>query len=624
MSANDSRAIAVKNQDDFGWKENGANDFDSVQEKVLRQVTAKGDVVLLKNDSLVPVMQLGDNKIAYVNWSDSASDPFLNMLQKYTRIAEIAIDPQMLALEGYDSIQKNLAGIDLLIVKIGDLNGTVGALKKSKLEQIAKLVPIVSFVLGQTDQDLSGCSDALLYSSSTDSIEQTTAAQIVFGGISASGRLAHALPGYGKNSGLDTPPARRFEYTIPEMAGVDGDYLTRVIDSAANAAIAEHAFPGCQVLVAKNRKIIYHQSFGYHTYFQRIKVKNDDVYDLASVTKIAGTLPAVMQFVDQGKIKLDSNFSDYWGDFKNSNKAQMKVRDIFAHQSGLQAWIPYWRSTVDSTGNFLPGIFNTQPNDTFSVQVGRHLYLNKNYRKVMFRQIVDSPVSTEKKYVYSGLPFYILPQIIQNITGVAYPDYVQQTFYRPLGAYSLTFNAFQVFPLDRIVPTEYDDYFRFGLLHGFVDDEGAAMMGGVSGNAGLFSTANDLAKLMQMYLQMGTYGGERYISEETMKEFTRCQFPENDNRRGLVFDRPELGNDSLDIATCYPAYSASSESFGHSGYTGTFVWCDPKYQLVYIFFSNRVYPTRKNTKIYDTHVRMQIHQAIYDSIKSFDDKYSKL
>ena len=586
--------------------------------KILKHKAYRYGVTVLKNsNSLLPITGLGEKKIACLTISDTPGrgNPFFQILGKYAPVDRfnfldsVNSTPECLLME--------LDRYDCVIVGsfLQDTNDTTSADKLIRLVSSKKETVVCSFGKFLSSGSLAG---ALLYSPASDSVTQSTASQIIFGGISAKARLPFSLPGYSEGSGINTRGSR-LEYTIPEMAGVNGIYLYAIIDSAANMAIRKHAFPGCQVLVAKDRKVIYHRSFGYHTYYKKEKVKNDDIYDLASVTKITGTLPAIMKFVDQKKIDLDAEFSSYWKDFKNTDKENLSVREILAHQAGLQPWIPYWRNTVDKTGNFLPDIFQTFPDDTFSLQVSPRLFLNKNYREVMFRQIRDSPVSYEKKYVYSGLPFYLFPEIIRDMTGQEYPDYVKQAFYRPLGAYNLTFNAYNVFPPERIIPTEYDDYFRFCLLHGFVDDEGAAMMGGISGNAGLFSDANDLAKLMQMYLQMGEYGGQRFISEKTMREFTRYQYPDNNNRRGLVFDKPKLGNDTLSIEKCYPAYAAAPSSFGHSGYTGTFVWCDPDCQLVYIFLSNRVYPTRQNGTIYDTHVRMIIHQGIYDAIKKFKE-----
>ena len=279
----------------------------------------------------------------------------------------------------------------------------------------------------------------------------------------------------------------------------------------------------------------------------------------------------------------------------------------------MKAWIPYWRNTVKKNGKFKTGSFKTDSSAKYNEPVITDMYLHKNYRKKIYRAIKKSPVSEEKKLLYSGLGSYLYPSIIENLTGQDYETFLKSEIYRPLGAYSLTYNAHLHFPLEQIVPTENDTFFRMKQIHGYVHDEGAAMMGGVSGNAGLFGNALDLAKLMQMYLNMGYYGGKQYISQNTLKEFSSYQYPDNENRRGLGFDKPLIGNQELPESEAYPARSASPSSFGHSGYTGTFTWVDPEENILYIFFSNRVYPTRENSKLYDLNIRTSIQQAIYSS-----------
>ena len=316
------------------------------------------------------------------------------------------------------------------------------------------------------------------------------------------------------------------------------------------------------------------------------------------------------------KINLDAPFSNYWTDFKNSNKKDIKVREVLAHQAQLQSWIAFWQMTVTENGKLDKKIFKTHPSKNFNVRVSEKLYMNSSFRKTMFDTIRNSELLPRKKYLYSGLSFYLYPEMISTFTGQVYEDYLKKTFYQPLGANSVTYNAYKHFPLKQIIPTESDDFFRKEQLRGFVHDEGAAMMGGISGNAGLFGTINDLAKIFQMYLQKGYFGGRRYISEKTMNEFTRIQFPENENRRGLGFDKPLIDNDKNKLADAYPAVSASKNSFGHSGYTGTFAWADPVTGLLFIFMSNRVLPTRENPKLYDFNIRTAMHQAIYDSLET--------
>jgi beta-N-acetylhexosaminidase len=395
---------------------------------------------------------------------------------------------------------------------------------------------------------------------------------------------------------------------------MDSKLLEHKVDSIARLGVSAGAYPGCEVLVARNGTVVFDKTYGYHTYAKLQPSNRGDLYDFASVTKVTGPLPALMRLHDQGKFELDVPFYTYWPKWKHSNKKEMIVRDVLAHQARLQSWIPYWRNTVRN-GHFKWNTFSLDSSDHYHVYVAPRIFLNTNYRKKIYRAIKKSPLEPEKKYLYSGLSFYLYPQIIKNLTGYDYPEYVTDSVYRPLGAYTLMFNPYKKYALPVIVPTENDTFFRKEQLHGWVHDEGAAMMGGISGNAGLFGTANDLAKLVQMYLQMGEFGGRRFISDSTMHEFTSCQFPDNGNRRGLGFDKPLIENATLTDERVYPARSASPASFGHSGYTGTFFWADPENGLLYIFFSNRVYPTRYNNKIYELNIRTSIHQVLYDAIK---------
>ena len=459
-------------------------------------------------------------------------------------------------------------------------------------------------------------SEGLIVTYQDDSLTQEMAAQLIFGGLGANGVLpVSASKDFRVGNGLVIPSIGRLRYELPEEEGMNSRYLNQKIDSIAWAGIEARAFPGCEVLAARNGAVVFQKTYGYHTYYNREKVEKTDLFDFASVTKTTGPLPALMHLYDQGDFKLDDHFQTLWPNFRHSNKSDLTIREILAHQSGMIAWIPYWRNTLKKNGKFRFHTFKTDSSAKYDVPVIEDLYLYRNYRKKMYKAIKKSPVSAEKKYLYSGLSFYLYPQIIENLTHEDYQTYIKENFYRPLGACTLTYNAHDFFPLTRIIPTEVDTFFRKKAIHGWVHDEGAAMMGGVSGNAGLFGTANDLAKLVQMYLNMGSFGGRQYISDSTMKEFTRYQYPENDNRRGLGFDKPLLNNKDMIDAEAYPAKSAGTESFGHSGYTGTFYWVDPETRLLYIFFSNRVYPTRENRKIYDLNIRTSIQQSLYDSMK---------
>ncbi len=452
------------------------------------------------------------------------------------------------------------------------------------------------------------------------------AVQLIFGGsrpepavtapeqaLPAPGRLGYALP-----DETGTPPG--FNYAL----------LADSVSEIMAAAIDTGAFPGAQVLVAYRGQVVYHQAFGKHTYEGDRLVQTDDIYDLASVTKTTGGLPALMRAYSQGKFDPDQPLSTYFDGFgRSSNKDTITYRAMLAHQARLRPWVPYWQSSLrgqarypwetkwdgkmTADGQWRGRSLRDRPGKRFPIQVTDRLWLHRRYReRVIYRAIRESPLEEKAEYKYSGLLFYLLPEITENITGVPYEVYLQDTFYRPLGASTLGFNPMGKFPPDRIVPTERDTFFRNQLLYGTVHDEGAALMGGVSANAGLFSTANDLAKFYQMLLQDGSYGGQEYISSAAVREFTRYQYPKTGSRRGMGFDKPLL---EYDATASSVAEAASANSFGHSGYTGTFVWADPDSELLYIFLSNRVYPTRDNPLIYRLNVRPRIHAAIYEAIE---------
>jgi len=454
-------------------------------------------------------------------------------------------------------------------------------------------------------------SDHLLYVKGNSKLHQSLAMQAIFGGIAVKATLAEDLNNaFRKGDGYTLAGGLRLNYAPPEVVGVNGTFLRKEIGSIAQAAVDAEAFPGCQVLVVKDQQVIFHEAWGYHTYDKKRKVQLDDIYDFASLTKVTSALPAMMRLHGESKLNLDDPFKNYFSKIKNTNKAELSIRSILAHQAQLKPWIPYWRSTIKENGKFKWRTFKKKKSRRFPIHITDQLYLHRSYKKKIYKAIKASPLNEKEGYVYSGLAFYLWPEMVSNLVDADFETHLKNTFYKPLGATTLTYNPTRYYPLDRIIPTENDTFFRKVQIHGKVHDEGAVMMGGVSANAGLFGSANDLAKLMQMYLNEGSYGGEQFIAAESVREFTRCQYCGEGNRRGLGFDKPLIEYHPQKSSV---AKDASPDSYGHSGYTGTFTWVDPKHQLIYIFFSNRVYPTRENRKIYQLNVRPRIHQVIYDS-----------
>jgi CubicO group peptidase (beta-lactamase class C family) len=405
----------------------------------------------------------------------------------------------------------------------------------------------------------------------------------------------------------------QLQYDTPESVGLNSEYIQKKVDSIMQSGIKQHAFPGAQLLVAKQGKIIFHQAYGCHTYDSIQKVALDDIYDLASVTKVVGPLPALMKLYEQGKLNLDVPFSTYWKSWKHKkDKKNITLRELLAHQSGLQPYIVFL-SDVLKNGKPKHRFIHNHPNRRFSHEAYKDIYVKNRFQRKMFRIIKRSKVSDKKVYNYSGLASLIYPKLIENMTGEDYRTYLQNNFYKPLGCETLGYLPSLKSFKNAIVPTEYDSIFRKHLTKGWVHDENAALLGGVSGNAGLFGTTLDLAKYMQMLLQKGVYDGHQFFKPATVDEFTRIQYPENDNRRGLGFDKPLIGNDTLSIKEAYPAPEVSPSSFGHSGFTGTFIWADPENDMVFIFLSNRVYPTRTHTNIYNLNIRPSLQQVFYQA-----------
>ena len=402
-------------------------------------------------------------------------------------------------------------------------------------------------------------------------------------------------------------------YDSPTSVGLDSTYINNQVDSIMQNAIQEKAFPGAQLLVAKQGKVIFHKVYGFHTYDSIQKVSHNDIYDLASVTKITGPLPALMKLYEEGKLDLDKPFSTYWKTWKNRNdKKDITLRELLAHQAGMEPYIVFLNEVLKK-GKSKQRFIRRTKHKRYSKMAFSDMYIKDRFVHKVYRQIKRSNVSKNKVYRYSGLASLIYPQLIETISGQDYQTYLKQNFFDPLGCTTLTYNPnFKNFP-NKIVPTELDSIFRKAYVKGFVHDENASLFGGVSGNAGLFGTAEDLAKYMQMLLQKGSYNGKQYLKASTVNEFIRVQYPENDNRRGLGFDKPLIGNDTLPLKEAYPAPQVSPSSFGHSGFTGTFVWADPDHEIVFIFLSNRVYPSRSHRNIYDLNIRPKLQQVFYTS-----------
>ncbi|MBW1617080.1 serine hydrolase domain-containing protein [Empedobacter falsenii] len=374
------------------------------------------------------------------------------------------------------------------------------------------------------------------------------------------------------------------------------------MDKLAEEAIANHYTPGIQILVAKDGKIVYDKSFGTQDKNSSKKVKWTDLYDVASVTKVTATLPLLMLEVNEGKLNLDQTIGEIDNEAKNSNKSSLKIREVLAHQAGLKPWIGFYNETVNvKNARLYLDFYSRKQDEEHQIKVTDNIYIINSIKDTIYEDIYKSSLG-RKSYEYSDLGYYIFKKKLEKDFGKDLNQLTQEKFYQSLGMYRTTFNPKEKFSLEDIIPTEYDKTYRNQLVHGFVHDQGAAMMGGIAGHAGLFSNSIDLAKLMQLYLNGGEYGDEVYLKPETVAEFTKQQF--NGNHRGAGFDKMQTSS----------KIGPSAESFGHTGFTGTMVWADPKYNIVYIFLSNRVNETVEPNYLSIKKVRENIRQVIYEAI----------
>jgi CubicO group peptidase (beta-lactamase class C family) len=414
--------------------------------------------------------------------------------------------------------------------------------------------------------------------------------------------------------GFTTPSLRRLGYSVPERVGMSSDSL-EAIQRIVNQMMKNHAAPGCQILIAKDGRIVYEKSYGYHTYDKQDTVLLTDLYDVASVTKVAATIEVVMHLCGEGVLSVHKTLGDYLPWLRGSNKENMLLGKVMAHHAGLQSWIPFYERTVkvdeDSMIIMQPDAYCDLPSDQYAVAVADGMYLDVSYRDSIRAQIIGSGLNADGRYVYSDLGFIMLAEIIRNETGVTLDRLADSLFYQPLGLHHIGYNPLERFAVEQIVPSEIDQYFRCQELRGNVHDMAAAMMGGVSGHAGIFSNAHDLAILFQMLMNDGTYGGTAFIDPVVLQQFTTRYV--TSTRRGLGFDMKELDTDKKVLTS----REASARTYGHTGFTGTCVWNDPAHQLTFIFLSNRTYPSMRNAELINLAIRERIHTRAYRAIRGF-------
>jgi len=592
-------------------EELNSSDAELVQRKIV-----EGAITLVENkDNILPFKHLDSLKIASVSIGTGKSTTFQKTLSLYDDVTHYTINKQA-GINEFKAIMGKLSKYDVVVLgfhqpsrspsSFGLRNQSIWfAHELSKYTKVVIDVFSSPYALSKFDRKKFA---GIVMSYEDTKLSQDLSAQLLYGGIQAIGRLpVSAGNQYPARTGI-TDEKIRLKYAIPKELNIDEIQLKK-IDSIVLDAISKRAMPGCQVLAIKKGVVFYHKSFGYHTYNKRRPVSNDDIYDLASLTKITATLPTIMKMTEEGKIDINSKLSKYVDGLDTTDKKNILVKQVLAHQARLKAWIPFHLKTFDTSANSRykldSKVYRNKQDSVYNLRVVENIYMRQSYVDTIYKQIIESPLRKRNGYRYSDLGFYLFYKMITDKLDDYFPQYLEDSFYAPIGSTTLCYNPLDKFPKERIVPTEKDRKFRKRLIQGYVHDYGAAMMGGVGGHAGLFSNANDLAKVMQMYLQKGEYGGERFLDDKTISLFTKKAYSRSSNRRALGFDRPGPRKKSP------VAKYASSSSFGHSGFTGTLAWVDPKEEFVYVFLSNRVYPDADNNKLVDMSVRTKIQAAFY-------------
>ncbi len=574
-------------------------------DKTTDLVSAAAVTLVQDIDSLLPIRMLEDLSFVSISIGKDSGQEFDNMIRKYAPIRTVSI------LDPSDTVNTVITPKETVIVSVYPYAAGLERKVKDWINRLAKTNRLIVVHFGNP-AGLSHYSGvhALIAAYTDQDRMPSAAAQVIFGALPAQGKLPVKSGGWSSGTGITTTSLGRLSYGVPESVGVSSAGLAK-IRPIMEEAIAMGATPGCHALVVKDGKVIYEASAGFLTYEKKIPVTGETIYDLASVTKISATLQAVLFLYDHGLIDINKKASVYLPELRNSNKADFTLKDILTHQAGLWPFLPFWAQTMKGN-QWMPEYYSTSESADYPFPVAENLFASKAMKDSLWQWIIkarvrDKPPRTPYDYRYSDMGFYILQHLAEKLLNQPMEDFLAQNLYEPLGAYTTGYLPLRRFPSDRIAPTENDTLFRKSQLVGYVHDQGAAMHGGIAGHAGLFSTANDLAKLGQMWLQKGWYGGQRFYKPETVELFSTKQF--SDSRRGLGWDKSIL-SDWSSPTSMY----ASARTFGHTGFTGTCIWVDPEFNLVYIFLSNRVMPDMNNNRLLNANIRPRIQEAIYQAI----------
>ena len=593
-------------------------DIFSTEAKVLKRKLLKASMTMVRNKNyLVPFQKTDTLDMASIALGAKEITPFQKRMDSYAKVKHHHFSDFNSETKINDYLNK-LGQKEVVVVSLHDVSSyaskNYGFADKQIffIKELAKRTQVVLTVFG-TPYSLVYFDDIewvqVAYEENEDS--QDLAAQALFGAFGMKGRLPITASKRSTfHSGVNTPYLFRLGYDLPESVGLNSEKLKK-IDSLAMDAVKVKATPSCVVLVAKDGKVVFEKAYGYHTYDKRIKTKSTDVFDLASLTKILSTTISIMRLEELNKIQLSKPLSKYLSELRNTNKKEITISEALTHQSGLQGWIKFYEETIEAgNGRVKPSsdFYLSQKRTGYDLEVTEKLFLKNNHRDTLMKRIYESDLRSSKDYKYSDLGFYLLANLVKRMTNKNIDQYVTERFYTPLGLQSATYNPRKKHDLKKILPTEKDNYFRNQTIHGYVHDMGAAMLGGVSGHAGLFANATDVAIIMQMLLNGGYYGGKQFLEPATVSQFTtRCT---GCSRRGIGFDMLQTDkNEVLNFSD-----KASTSTFGHLGFTGTATWADPQSQIVYVILANRTYPSMKNNKYGRNDYRPKIQEAIYDAL----------
>lgn len=587
-------------------------DLNGLENDVLYEKLMENALTLIKNNkAVIPIKDLDKKKIAYVPMGDADGSAFFEMLNKYSSVDKLndnQLNELMDKLENYDEV----------IIGFHKSNSSPWTSYKFSSKELVWIheisikhqVTLSVFSRPYAMMDLRSTTnlDGILMAYQNSKIAQEKAAQLLFGAIGAKGRLPVSLgQDFPEGTGYFTSPIGRLTYGLPESVGMSSEKLKK-IDSIAEVAISKKMTPGMQVLVARKGKVVLQKNYGFQTYNKEQPIVDESIYDLASLTKILATLPLLMELEEQGEISMDTPFGEILPFLEGTNKADITLLKALSHYGSFKPWIPFFRNTMGDDNKPSPKYYSTEKKGNFTVPVADHMYMRSDYRDSVLVEIGKSDLLKKKEYKYSDLPFYLYSSFLENYYKADLNILTKTHFYASLGAENLSYLPKKYFLERNIVPSEKDDYWRNQTLRGYVNDQGAAMFGGIGGHAGLFGNSNDVAKMMQMYLNGGYYGGKRYFELPTLKKFNNCYFCSKDIRRGVGFDKPQLKGPG-------PAIDQNSKnSFGHTGFTGTIAWADPEEDLLYICLTNRTYPDPRNTKLIKENIRSKIEELIYEAI----------